>query len=107
MSYGNKCTSYWFDEFKPTEVMCLSLINKGMKWHKRNKIFEDCYGVFWPEEIVFAVVDKLIHQAFCSRVEEFARPRSEIFKELLMPTSSLIDTVTHLSLENLGSLTKE
>jgi hypothetical protein len=104
MSYDR--TSYWFDEFKPNEALCLALINKGMKWHKKDKVFEDCYGVFWPEEAVFAVVDKLVHQTVYDNIDELAggrpRPRSKFFEDLMIPSSSLIDVVTHLSLENLG-----
>ena len=59
MSYNN--TKDWFDEFSPAEAMCLALIDKGMKWHKKDKLFEDCHGVYWPEETVFAVIDKLVH----------------------------------------------
>lgn len=106
MSYDN--TKDWFDEFNPTEAMGLALINKGMKWHKKDKLFEDCYGVYWPEEVVFAIIDKLVHQfipniedrELCFNKEAWGvRPKKISARELMQPPSSLIDKITHLSLE--------
>ncbi|MBP5773982.1 MAG: hypothetical protein J6W35_07910 [Eubacterium sp.] len=95
MSYDN--TKYWFDEFNPTEAMCLALIDKGMKWHKKDKLFEDCYGVYWSEEIVFAIIDKLVHQTV---LEEARKTVTKgVLKDLAFRRESLLESVTRLSLE--------
>lgn len=97
MSYDN--TKDWFDKFNPSEAMCLALIDKGMKWHKRDKLFEDCYGVYWPEETVFAVIDKLVHQTMLNTETRGLRLTKTNAQKLMQPSLSLIDKVTHLSLE--------
>lgn len=97
MSYDN--TKYWFDEFCPSETLCLTLLDKGMKWHKKDKLFEDCYGVYWAEEVVFSAIDKLVRQTILSTEIRGLRLIKTNARELIQPSSSLIDEVTHLSLE--------
>lgn len=81
--------------FCPYETMCLDLINKGLKWHQRDKLFEDCYGVFWPEKAVFAVINKL----HCQKILSTGGQGLRLVKTYARKKPSLIDTVTHLSLE--------
>ena len=89
--------------FCPYETMCLDLINKGLKWHKRDKVFEDCYGVFWPEEAVFAIINKILWQKILSNKDQGLR----LIKTSVRKKPSLIDTVTHLSLEGFDEYLKE
>ena len=117
MSYDNK--KHWFDEygsnkatslafdFSPNVTMCLAVFDKGMKWHKKDRLFEDCYGVYWPEDIVFAVIDKLIRQTILSTETRGLRLTKISAGELIQPSSSLIDEVTHLSLEGFDEYLRE
>lgn len=105
MSYDN--TKYWFDEFNPSETLCLALLDKGMKWHKKDKLFEDCCGVYWSEEVVFAAIDKLIKQTILSTEIRGLRLIRANARELMLPSSPLIDEVTHLSLEGFNEYLQE
>lgn len=93
--------------FCPYETMCLDLINKGLKWHRKDKVFEDCYGVFWPEETVFAIINKLLCQKILSNEIQGLHLIKTDAKKLMQPSQSLIDEVTHLSLEGFDEYLKE
>lgn len=91
MSYDN--TKYYindsFDEFCFGEAMSLTLIKKGMKWHRKDKVFEDYRGVFWSEEIVFGLIDKVIHQTILK--EDSIQTW---LKDLAFRRESLLESVT-------------